>query len=63
MLSGGPGSTGAAGVVMTYTFPKNHDVQTLVFTLMGSGSYTAGPSHHGYSPCQINGSPMVPETT
>jgi hypothetical protein len=34
-------STGSASVVMTYTVPKNHDVQTLLFTLMGCGSYKA----------------------
>eukprot|EP00227_Mantoniella_beaufortii_P016362 CAMPEP_0197575056 /NCGR_PEP_ID=MMETSP1326-20131121/591_1 /TAXON_ID=1155430 /ORGANISM="Genus nov. species nov., Strain RCC2288" /LENGTH=177 /DNA_ID=CAMNT_0043137755 /DNA_START=33 /DNA_END=566 /DNA_ORIENTATION=+ len=31
--------TGGSSAVMTYTFPKNHDVQTLVYTLMASGSY------------------------
>uniref|UniRef100_A0A7R9XWR0 Uncharacterized protein n=1 Tax=Micromonas pusilla TaxID=38833 RepID=A0A7R9XWR0_MICPS len=32
-------TTGTADAVLTYTFPKNHDVQTLLYTLMGSGSY------------------------
>ena len=33
-------TTGDANAVVTYTFPKNHNVQTLLFTLMGSGSYS-----------------------
>lgn len=33
-------TTGDANAMLIYTVPKNHDVQTLVYTLMGSGSYT-----------------------
>lgn len=32
-------TTGDANAVIVYTFPKNHDVQTLLYTLMASGSY------------------------
>jgi hypothetical protein len=32
-------TTGCANAVMVYKFPKNHDVQTLLYTLMASGSY------------------------
>lgn len=32
--------TGDSNAMIIYTFPKNHDVQTLLFTLMGSGTYT-----------------------
>ena len=32
-------TTGDANAMVIYTVPKNHDVQTLVYTLMGSGSY------------------------
>ena len=32
-------TTGDANAVIVYTFPKNHDVQTLIYTLMASGSY------------------------
>ena len=32
-------TTGGANAVMVYKFPKNHDVQTLLYTLMASGSY------------------------
>ena len=34
-------TTGTADAVLTYTFPKNHDVQTLIYALMASGSYAA----------------------
>ena len=33
-------TTGDANAVVTYTFPKNHNVQTLLYTLMASGSYS-----------------------
>jgi len=32
-------TTGCANAVIVYKFPKNHDVQTLLYTLMASGSY------------------------
>jgi len=33
-------TTGDANAVVSYTFPKNHNVQTLLYTLMASGSYS-----------------------
>ena len=32
-------TTGSANAVLVYRFPKNHDVQTLIYALMASGSY------------------------
>ena len=32
-------TAGDANAMIIYTVPKNHDVQTLVYTLMGSGAY------------------------
>jgi hypothetical protein len=32
-------TTGESNVVIVYRFPKNHDVQTLVYSLMASGAY------------------------
>ena len=34
-------TTGSSNAVLVYRFPKNHDVQTLVYALMASGSYAA----------------------
>jgi uncharacterized protein with GYD domain len=32
-------TTGSSNAVIIYKFPKNHDVQTFIYSLMASGSY------------------------